>query len=271
MNQPENVPTTGPNSTTDSLPHPPLPDKTGVSPAPAAGADRRVPPASPSSPRIAESSPLPLLTHAQHLVNLVESGTATFRSESGYRLKDHAQWCTFYTAVKLEERQSATRPEPSATVAAPATRVTNEMVNRFLCWRLPATFNPDGPISFDSRCKDPQSHWWPVGTNLLNANEAREMLAHVLGADPSQAPIPVGAGGIRPLNRVTEGADPSPTNDPAAPVITPDNESDWEERDAWSTFAACSVRPNMTVKERAAFADQMLVERRKRFPMAKEF
>lgn len=58
--------------------------------------------------------------------------------------------------------------------------VTDEMVNRFLCWRLPATFSPDGGVTFDKKDRDPNSHWWPVGTNILNAEEARAMLNHVL-------------------------------------------------------------------------------------------
>jgi hypothetical protein len=55
------------------------------------------------------------------------------------------------------------------------------MVNRFLMWRLPPTFGPDCFIAFDrERAKANQS--WPVGTNLLTADEARGMLEHVLDA-----------------------------------------------------------------------------------------
>ena len=60
--------------------------------------------------------------------------------------------------------------------------VTDEMVNRFLCWRLPASFNPDGGVSFDKKNRDPNTHMWPVGTNLFSADQARQMLAHVLSA-----------------------------------------------------------------------------------------
>lgn len=59
--------------------------------------------------------------------------------------------------------------------------VTDDMVSRFLCWRLPATFSPDGGVSFDKKDRDPNSHWWPVGTNILNAEEARQMIEHILG------------------------------------------------------------------------------------------
>ncbi len=186
MNQPENTTPTGSASTTHGTQPYPSPAESGVSPAPTAGADRRGSPASSPRPQLPEA--LPLLTHAQHLVGLVESGTATFRSETGYRLKDHPQWCTFYSAVKEVERNIATRSEAVAPVTATASPVTDEMVSRFLSWKLPATFAPDGGVSFDGQLHDPQSHWWPVGTNLFNAIETREMLAHVLApatASPS--------------------------------------------------------------------------------------
>jgi hypothetical protein len=57
-------------------------------------------------------------------------------------------------------------------------KVTDEMVTRFLGWKLPQTFSPDNGITF----KPPQNPiLWPVGTNLLTDPEARAMLEHVLG------------------------------------------------------------------------------------------
>ncbi len=62
---------------------------------------------------------------------------------------------------------------------APPTHVTDEMVNRFLGWRLPDTFGPDCGISFKKQ-NHPDS--WPIGTNLFTATETRAMLEHVLKA-----------------------------------------------------------------------------------------
>ena len=76
--------------------------------------------------------------------------------------------------VKTYEDADAKPTETRAPV------VTDDMVSRFLSWRLPATFNPDGGVTFDKKDYDPNSHWWPVGTNILNADEARAMLEHVL-------------------------------------------------------------------------------------------
>ena len=56
-------------------------------------------------------------------------------------------------------------------------KVTDEMVNRFLSWPLPKSFAPDCGITFK-----PINHpnVWPIGTNLFTADQARQMLEHVL-------------------------------------------------------------------------------------------
>lgn len=56
----------------------------------------------------------------------------------------------------------------------------DQMVERFLSWRLPDPWYPDGGITFD------QSRRWshgPTGTNLFDANQARAMVLHMLGRD----------------------------------------------------------------------------------------
>lgn len=49
---------------------------------------------------------------------------------------------------------------------------SDAMVNRFLCWPVPANVHPDGTPGKPGR----------YGTNLLDAPTAREMLAHVLAS-----------------------------------------------------------------------------------------
>lgn len=67
-------------------------------------------------------------------------------------------------------------------------KVTDDMVNRFLSWKLPEDFHPDAGISFNPEFnvewnakhgKPPQRHE-PIGTNLLTATQAKAMLEHVL-------------------------------------------------------------------------------------------
>ena len=58
------------------------------------------------------------------------------------------------------------------------------MVNRFLGWKLPKDFAPDCFISFQAERAD-QYNAWPIGTNLLTAEQARDMFEHVLSAAPT--------------------------------------------------------------------------------------
>ena len=57
------------------------------------------------------------------------------------------------------------------------------MVNRFLGWRLPEDFKPDGGISFTPTFNvgTPFQSWHqPSGTNLLNASQAEAMIRHLI-------------------------------------------------------------------------------------------
>lgn len=73
-------------------------------------------------------------------------------------------------------------------------KVTDEMVNRFLMWKLPADFAPDCGISFKSESdyEHPvfgRSKHEPMGTNLFSADQARAMLEHVLADIQPAAPV----------------------------------------------------------------------------------
>ena len=58
------------------------------------------------------------------------------------------------------------------------------MVNRFLNWTLPKDFYPDAGIKFEpSELQKSGVHGWPVGTNLLHAGQAKEMLTRVIVGD----------------------------------------------------------------------------------------
>lgn len=57
------------------------------------------------------------------------------------------------------------------------------MVNRFLAWKLPTTFNPDGGIKFEPIANAGTEHEYrhaPTGTNLLDAGQAEAMVRHML-------------------------------------------------------------------------------------------
>lgn len=68
------------------------------------------------------------------------------------------------------------------------------MVDRFLNWKLPPNFCPDGGISFQPYANFGTEHQYkrdPSGTNLFDATQADEMVRYLvdgLPATPSPAP-----------------------------------------------------------------------------------
>ena len=77
--------------------------------------------------------------------------------------------------------------------AQPAPSVPDDMieqaVTRFLSWKLPKDFHPDGGVVFiPTKGRGYDSPHWPCGTNLLNAQQALDMLRHVLAAAPEAKP-----------------------------------------------------------------------------------
>lgn len=63
----------------------------------------------------------------------------------------------------------------------------SHMVSRFLGWRLPENFNPDGGVSFKATFNEntphPMKHE-PTGTNLLDATQAEAMVRHMIEGLP---------------------------------------------------------------------------------------
>lgn len=62
------------------------------------------------------------------------------------------------------------------------------MVERFLSWKLPDTFCPDGGISFDpvfNKGTPYEARHEPVGTNVLTASEADAMVRHMVEGLPT--------------------------------------------------------------------------------------
>lgn len=56
------------------------------------------------------------------------------------------------------------------------------MVSRFLGWRLPEDFNPDGGVSFDPAWNGELRYplHWPTGTNVFDERQATAMVQHML-------------------------------------------------------------------------------------------
>jgi len=82
--------------------------------------------------------------------------------------------------------------------------MTNEqieyMVGRFLSWKLPDNFNPDGGINFDATLNKGSAferRREPVGTNLFDYQQAKSMVRYMLDGLPAAKP-PEGAPEIPP-------------------------------------------------------------------------
>lgn len=64
------------------------------------------------------------------------------------------------------------------------------MASRFLGWKLPDSFNPDGGISFDKFGNLGTEHQYtrePSGTNLLDAGQATVMVKHMVEGMPDDS------------------------------------------------------------------------------------
>lgn len=73
--------------------------------------------------------------------------------------------------------------------------VKDEMVSRFLAWKLPENFNPDGGITFEpigSKGTTAEFKREPSGTNLFDFKQAKAMLEHVLENEIPQVKVATG-------------------------------------------------------------------------------
>lgn len=62
------------------------------------------------------------------------------------------------------------------------------MVGRFLSWKLPEGFNPDGGVTFEKVANKGTPHEYthqPSGTNLLDGTQADAMVRHMIEGMPS--------------------------------------------------------------------------------------
>lgn len=68
------------------------------------------------------------------------------------------------------------------------------MVDRFLGWKLPEGFNPDGGVTFTkfSNPGTPYQHKYePSGTNILDATQADAMVRYMIEGMPHEIKQPI--------------------------------------------------------------------------------
>lgn len=81
---------------------------------------------------------------------------------------------------------------PKETVAMHKSAIEH-MVSRFLSWRLPDNFSPDGGVSFEPnfmRYGGITARHEPTGTNLFDGQQATAMVRHMVEGLPSDTAAP---------------------------------------------------------------------------------
>lgn len=86
-------------------------------------------------------------------------------------------YLTFGQIEELAEKIKARKLKTDYSYSAMEKTKIDKMVDRFLSWPLPKDFAPDGGVSF-MPLNNPSC--WPIGTNLLHAGQAREMIEYIL-------------------------------------------------------------------------------------------
>lgn len=104
--------------------------------------------------------------------------------------------------------------EPAPATDGLREAAVKHMAERFLAWKLPDNFNPDGGVIFDRGERQAGTAWWPTGTNLLTYTQAKAMVEHMMEGFPALAqPAPEHSLGMY------EPA-PEPASEPPAEQIT---------------------------------------------------
>lgn len=106
------------------------------------------------------------------------------------------------TSIDLFQRVAHNLADPRGLVPM--------LVDRFLGWKLPKDFAPDGGITFTPPHQNyDQALQWPTGTCLLNAPQATAMFEYLLGIDGATGEecancgcsLPIGCDGVFSADR----------------------------------------------------------------------
>lgn len=80
----------------------------------------------------------------------------------------------------VEPTGHSPQPAPDVQAAVECGQMMQDMVDRFLSWKLPKDFNPDAGITFTpTDLQKSGVHGWPTGTNLFTADQADKMIGYV--------------------------------------------------------------------------------------------
>ena len=115
--------------------------------------------------------------HGDHWYHPGEVTISVLKNELGdlARLPTAKEWAEKGQEVLqwIEKEMRTREANPNPPVASASVKVSEEMVSRFLSWPLPQSVRADA-------CATDPTYPHRIGTNLLTADEARQMLEYVL-------------------------------------------------------------------------------------------
>lgn len=130
--------------------------------------------------------------HAKPFAYVIYEGNVT-KGILSYTLPSNEDASEYELSVDRLYTHPAPAPQP---LSVPTDEQIRYMVSRFLGWPLPISFTPDAGISFDpiySRGTPYEGRYRPIGTNLLDAEQAEAMVRYLIEGMPEPAPqIPDG-------------------------------------------------------------------------------
>ena len=129
---------------------------------------------------------------------------------------DMTRWS--YPDLPEKVRALKTAPDAATVGEAVARRpqfIVDRMVSAFLSWRLPQDFRPDNGVAFAA---PGNPSFWPSGTNLFNADQAKAMVEHMLGPAIARDRYTTEEEGDAFTDGYFTGADEALATPPAAPV-----------------------------------------------------
>jgi hypothetical protein len=135
----------------------------------------------------------PDVPHANALAEKAKQEMSDFDKEYpfGVGATGHAEGFLVSTPTSIfEEHPGGTMVARAASASQTVEHESQikHMVNRFLGWRLPENFNPDGGISFKPMRNEGYvfaAKNEPVGTNLFDAMQAEEMVRYMVDGLPA--------------------------------------------------------------------------------------
>lgn len=126
-----------------------------------------------------ETSTVTLIRNGSGLGSFIQAALSSGVEEDWVPVRGSPDIVEAFKAGLVEPAASTEKGQYQATI--------DEMVTRFLGWRLPHDFSPDGGISFVRL----NATLIPTGTNLLTGEQAKAMLQYLLSPlGTPQKPVP---------------------------------------------------------------------------------